>query len=171
MRFQALVVAALVVATSLTSPAGHAVGVQAPGLAAQTLGVRTGWLPLDRAIARIPSYDPAVARWHVEDMGSWGAADLDTGDIYIAPRAPLDKLVSIVLHEYAHALTGYLYGGRWPAQAAADRYFGQRGEYGLEVEADCMARVQGATWTWYTPCWNSRWRDGARLLLSHRLLP
>lgn len=164
----AMIVAATPAASAAASPASPA---RAGAYLFSPAAVHTGWDALDRAIAAIPSYDSRVAHWHVRDLGSWGAADLDTGDIYIARRAPVDKLLSIVLHEYGHALAGYLYGGRARAQAAADRYFGQSGEYGLEVEADCMARVQGATWTWYTPCANSHWRDGARRLLAHNLLP
>lgn len=165
-------IALLIVTVSAGSAAASAMP---PGARSRVVGaaarVDTGWDALDRAIAQIPSYDPNVAHWHVQDRGYWGATNLDTGDIYIAPRAPLDKLVSIVLHEYGHALAGYLYGGRLPAQIAADRYFHQFGERGLEIEADCMARVQGATWTWYTPCTNSFWRAGARRLLAHNLLP
>ena len=50
------------------------------------------------------------------------------------------------------------------------RLFGQSGEYGLEIEADCMARVQGATWTNYTSCSNAAWRSYATKLV-HRTKP
>lgn len=169
MRVKLIVIAAVLLAAA-PAMASAAVPPAAPLSATAKVAVHTGWAALDRAIAQIPSYDPNVARWHVQDRGYWGAANLDTGDIYIAPRAPVDKLVSIVLHEYGHALAGYLYGGKLRAQTAADQYFGQIGERGLEIEADCMARVEGATWTWYTPCADSHWRDGARRLLAHHLL-
>lgn len=126
----------------------------------------TGWAALDAAIARIPHYYPGIAHWHVADKGAWGATMLDTGDIYIAPRTPLADLYSVAVHEYGHAITGHLYGGFYPAQNVADRLFGQQGEYGLEIEADCMARVEGATWTNYTPCANSTWRAYARTLVT-----
>lgn len=128
--------------------------------------VHTGWAALDAAIARIPHYYPGIAHWHVADRGAWGATQLDTGDIWIAPRTPLADLYSVAVHEYGHAITGHLYGGFYPAQNAADRLFGQQGEYGLEVEADCMARVEGATFTNYTPCANNTWRAYARVLVT-----
>lgn len=128
--------------------------------------VHTGWAALDAAIARIPHYYPGIAQWHVGDRGAWGATQLDTGDIWIAPRTPLADLYSVVVHEYGHAISGHLYGGFYPAQDAADRLFGQQGEYGLEVEADCMARVEGATFTNYTPCANNTWRAYARVLVT-----
>ena len=142
-------------------PASH----QAPAPRAHT-----GWAALDAAIAAIPVYYPGVAHWHVGDKGGWGATNLNTGDIWIAPRAPLDKLRSIVVHEYAHAITGKLYGGFYPAEDAADRLFGISGELGLEYEADCMARVEGATWTWYTACQNTQWRAIARRLEARQRL-
>jgi hypothetical protein len=128
----------------------------------------TGWPALDAAIDEIPVYYPGIAHWHAEDKGAWGATDLDTGDIYISPKAPVNDLLSIVEHEYGHALTGAMYGGFYPAEAVADRLFGQHGEYGLEIEADCMARVQGATWTNYTACTNPTWRGYASKLV-HRI--
>lgn len=126
----------------------------------------TGWPALDAAIQRIPHYYPGIAHWHVADRGAWGATQLDTGDIWIAPRTPLEDLYSVAVHEYGHAITGHLYGGFYPAQNAADALFGQQGEYGLEVEADCMARVEGATFTNYTPCANNTWRAYARVLVT-----
>jgi hypothetical protein len=130
----------------------------------------TGWAALDDAINHIRTYYPGIATWHVVDKGAWGATDLGTGDIYIAPRTPVDKLLSVVEHEYMHALTGHMYGGYYSAQAVADRLFGQSGEMGLEIEADCMARVDGATWTWYTACTNPAWRATAAALLTGRKL-
>jgi hypothetical protein len=129
----------------------------------------TSWPALNAAIAQIPNYQPDTARWIVQDKGAWGATDLDHGIIYIAPRAPLSKLFSIVVHEYSHALVGRIYGGMAAAQTAADFSFGQQGEYGLEIEADCMAIQQGATWTDYTSCADRRWQTIAAGILRGQL--
>jgi hypothetical protein len=49
-------------------------------------------------------------------------------------------------------------------------WFGGSGLTGPERAADCMAILQGATWTHYTTCTNTHWQAGARLLVSgHRL--
>lgn len=141
------------------APATHAAGSSS-----------TGWAALDAAISRIPYYVAGVARWHVADKGAWGMTVFATGDIYIAPRTPADKLVSVVKHEWAHALTSRIYGGFVGATAAADRHFAQSGVPAFEVEADCMALVEGATWTWYSSCGNAHWRADALALLQSRRL-
>jgi hypothetical protein len=142
--------------------------VQRPAVIAPR--AHTGWPALDQAIEKIPHYYEGVATWHVGDRGGWGLTYLNTGDIYIAPRTPADRLVDVVLHEYAHALTVRLYGGANGLIAAADRHFQQPGVPSYEIEADCMALVEGATWTWYTSCQNSHWRaDAQRLLRYHKL--
>jgi hypothetical protein len=155
-----------------SAPASVAPATPAPPVATRTTpthetSVRqhTGWQALDDAIDQLPYWYPGVATFRVGDKGAWGATDLDNGIIWIAPRTPSYDLLSVVMHEYGHAITGRLYGGFQGAEAAADHFFGQSGEYGLEVEADCMARVEGAAWTNYTPCQNATWRAYAASLL------
>ena len=153
------------------APVTGSVAVQAVPVVVNTASrAHTGWAALDNAIDNIRTYYPGIAHWHAQDLGAWGETNMYTGDIYIAPRTPLADLLSVVEHEFMHALTGYMYGGMANAQVAADRLFSQSGEMGLEIEADCMARVDGATWTWYTPCTNQSWRATAAILLTEHKL-
>jgi hypothetical protein len=131
----------------------------------------TGWAALDRAIARIPSYHGTGARWlAVSADGYWGTADWNTGTIYVSPRVPANRLYDVAVHEWSHLLSVLPYRDANDGIAAMRAYFGGDGITGAERAADCMARLQGATWTHYTPCTDARWRAGAaRLLRGERL--
>jgi hypothetical protein len=129
----------------------------------------TSWSELNAAIARIPSYRSGVARWVVADSGYWATADWYTGVVSVSRRTPTDKLYAVVVHEWSHLLSVRSYGGDVHAAAEAMRsYFGST--MGPEYAADCMALLQGATWTHYTSCSSSRWRAGARRLLAGKHL-
>ena len=132
----------------------------------------TSWPALNRAIASIPVFSSGVATWVVTARyGHWGATDLGTGRIYISPRVPASKLYAVAVHEYAHALASHTYRRDWRAMGAAmDRWYGGGPVTGRERAADCMAKIDGATWTHYTSCRNAHWRAGARLLLAGRRL-
>ena len=134
----------------------------------------TSWAALNRSIGRIPNYRPGVATaWIVTArFGHWGTTDLGNGRVYISPTVPASKLYSVVAHEYGHALMSKNWGRNWrAADAAMNRWFGGGTPLARERAADCMARVQGATWTNYTPCTSTRWRQGARTLLAGKRLP
>jgi hypothetical protein len=133
----------------------------------------TSWAALNRAIGRIPSYRPGVATWTVTArFGHWGTTDLGNGRVYISPTVPASRLYSVVAHEYGHALASKNWGWNWrAADAAMNRWFGGGTPTGRERAADCMALVQGATWTNYTACTSTRWRQGARTLLAGKRLP
>ena len=81
--------------------------------------------------------------YYAMDLGAWGKANLNTGEVYIAPRTPLIYLRSVMLHEAAHVMQGAVYGGREGADQALAPYGG------IEVVADCMAVEMGATWIGY----------------------
>jgi hypothetical protein len=81
--------------------------------------------------------------YYAMDLGAWGKANLNTGEVYIAPRTPLVNLRSVMWHEAAHVMQGALYGGRAGADAALAPYGG------IEVVADCMALEMGASWINY----------------------
>jgi hypothetical protein len=133
----------------------------------------TSWAALNRAIGRIPNYRPGVATWTVTArFGHWGTTDLSNGRVYISPSVPASRLYSVVAHEYGHALASKNWGRNWrAADVAMNRWFGASTPTGRERAADCMALVQGATWTNYTSCTSTRWRQGARILLAGRRLP
>jgi hypothetical protein len=133
----------------------------------------TSWAALNRAISRIPNYRPGVATWSITTrFGHWGTTDLGNGRVYISPTVPAARLYSVVAHEYGHALVSKNWGWNWrAADAALNRWFGGRTPSARERAADCMARVQGATWTHYTTCTSTRWRQGARTLLAGKRLP
>ena len=133
----------------------------------------TSWSALNQAISRIPNYRPGVATWSVTaQYGHWGATDLPTGRIYISPNVPVSKLYSVAAHEYGHALTSHNYGRNYRAAGAAmSIWFGGPAATARELAADCMARLQGATWTAHTSCTNAKWRQGARTLLAGHRLP
>jgi hypothetical protein len=143
---------------------------------AKTLKVSepTGWRSLNDAIYRIPHYrSGVVASWTVTARyGHWGMEFPDSGRIYISPKVPHDKLYYVVAHEYAHARAYYNWGRDYrAADAAMNRWFGGGIYRAREVAADCMAIVQGATWTGYSQCKSARWRAGAKTLLAGRRLP
>jgi hypothetical protein len=128
---------------------------------------------LNRAVSRIPNYRPGVATWTVTArFGHWGTTDLGNGRVYISPTVPASKLYSVVAHEYGHALGSKNWGWNWrAADAAMNRWFGGGTPTSRERAADCMALLQGATWTNYTICASTRWRQGARTLLAGNRLP
>lgn len=132
----------------------------------------TTWPALNAAIARIPSYAEGTARWVVSSRyGHWGTADWYHGVIYVAPSVPAGYLYDVAVHEWSHELSVRDYGGDVDAAVRAmDTFFGGSGLVGAERAADCMAILQGATWTDYTSCRDRRWRAGAgRLLHGGRL--
>jgi hypothetical protein len=125
-----------------------------------------------QAVSRIPGYRAGEAEWIVKpDLGSWGLAAMGGGTVYISPTVPADKLYDVVAHEWSHILTVKVYGGDlMSALDAVNAYFGGSDLVGAERAADCMAKVLGASWTHYTSCTNTRWRDGARRLVSRQRL-
>jgi hypothetical protein len=132
----------------------------------------TRWPELNRAIARIPSYRPGLARWVVyADDGHWGTVYWESSTILIGPRVPVRYLYDVAVHEWSHVLQLRPYGGdQRRAMAAMNAYFGGSGETGAERAADCMARLQGASWTHYTACNDARWRAGAARLIHDQPL-
>ena len=136
----------------------------------------TGWPALDAAVQRIPGYrDAAPTSWVVSDRyGHLGSTLLPAEQVHISPSVPLDRLDSVVRHEWSHVLQSRAYGGDPVAMTAAlDAAFGgtgPRGVDGVEDAADCMARQLGATWTHYTACTDPAWRAAAAVLLTGRRL-
>ncbi|HET7529393.1 MAG TPA: hypothetical protein VFJ98_00375 [Mycobacteriales bacterium] len=132
----------------------------------------TGWAQLDAAIARIPSYRAGTARWVVSTKYDfWGTADWYHDVLYVDPGVPADKLYDVAVHEWSHELSVLDYGGDvLAATRAMNLAFGGHGLTGAERAADCMAILQGATWTHYTTCTAPAWRAAAaRLVAGHRL--
>ncbi|HEX3708237.1 MAG TPA: hypothetical protein VHV76_16550 [Mycobacteriales bacterium] len=127
------------------------------------------------AIADLPHYYPGVVHWHLST--SWkhyGTTNWDTNTITISAFTPLTLLYSVVAHEWGHEVQAYDYhGDLWAGVKAMNRHFGgagKSGQRGIEYAADCMAILQGATWTDYTPCRHKAWRSSARRLLEgHKL--
>lgn len=136
--------------------------VAAPRLSPQQL--------LADAVARIPGHPKTV--WVLtRDYGSWGTADWYHDIVYISPDVPAKRMYDVVIHEYSHLLSVAAYGGNVDvAMSAMNGYFGGSGLAGAERAADCMALVQGATWTHYTTCSDNHWRDGARKLVAGQQL-
>ena len=132
-----------------------------------TVAGPTSWSALNRAIARISTYRPGIARWAVSRRyGYWGTADWYHAVLYISPAVPSQYVYDVAVHEWSHELSVLDYDGDVStATAAMSRYFGGRGLTGAERAADCMAVLQGATWTHYTRCTDMRWRDGAARLV------
>jgi hypothetical protein len=124
------------------------------------------------AVGRIPAYRPGVvSAWVWSDRyGHYGATNLATREVTISPRVPTGILYSVVVHEYSHALAIWVYGSSASADVALMRTFGGSAGTARERAADCMAIVQGATWTNYTSCGSSAWRQAARVLVSGRRL-
>jgi hypothetical protein len=132
----------------------------------------TSWSALNRAIASIPSYRPGTVRWVISSRdGHWGTADWNSAVIYISPDVPSNYLYDVAVHEWSHELSVLDYDADVNAAVTAmNRYFGGSGLTGAERAADCMAIVQGATWTHYTPCTDANWRAGAvRLIHGERI--
>ncbi|MGZ4634048.1 hypothetical protein [Oryzihumus sp.] len=124
------------------------------------------------AVGRIPAYRPGVvSAWVWSDRyGHYGATNLATREVTISPRVPTGILYSVVVHEYSHALAIWVYGSSAGADVALMRTFGGSAGTARERAADCMAIVQGATWTNYTSCSSGLWREAARVLVSGRRL-
>lgn len=99
--------------------------------------------------------------------GHWGTTSFEARTIAIAPTVPTDKVYDVAVHEWSHLLSTDAYGGDVDTAFAAMRsYFGGTGSDGTEVAADCMAVLQGADWTFYTPCTDPTWRAGAQRLIN-----
>lgn len=131
----------------------------------------TDWPELNAAIARIPTYRKGDARWVIQSGSHWGTADWYTQVIYVTRSIPVADLYSVAAHEWSHLLSVRDYDDDVNAAVAAMRkYFGGSGLLGAERAADCMAILQGATWTAYTSCTDSTWRAGARRLLNGKKL-
>lgn len=132
----------------------------------------TGWPALNDAIGRIPSYQPGAARWVVSTAYDfWGTADWYNDVLYVHPDVPKDRLYDVAVHEWSHELSVLDYNGHVKkAKHAMNDFFGGKGLVGAERAADCMAIVQGATWTHYTQCRNTKWRHGARRLVNGKRL-
>jgi roadblock/LC7 domain-containing protein len=132
----------------------------------------TGWTALDLAIARIPTYRPGAAIWLVSDKyGHWGTADWYHATLYISPAVPTARVYDVAVHEWSHELSVLDYDGDVDAATAAmNATFGGSGLVGAERAADCMAKLQGASYTHYTSCTDTDWRRAAaRLLAGSRL--
>jgi hypothetical protein len=101
----------------------------------------------------------------------WGTADWYHDVLYVNPDVPRDKLYDVAVHEWSHELSVLDYDGDVSAATKAmNAWFGGSGLTGAERAADCMAILQGAKWTHYTTCTNTRWRAGAgRLVAGHQL--
>ena len=128
----------------------------------------TGWRALDLAIARIPTYRAGAAVWLVSDRyGHWGTADWYHATLYVSPSVPTDRVYDVAVHEWSHELSVLDYGGDVDAAVAAmNSAFSGSGLVGAERAADCMALLQGATWTHYTSCEDGAWRRAAAKLLA-----
>jgi hypothetical protein len=128
-----------------------------------------------QSIQTLPDYFPGVVHWHLSTSTKhYGTTDWDTSTITISAFTPLTLLYSVVAHEWSHEIQAYDYrGDLWAGVKAMDRSFGgggKSGQRGIEYAADCMAILQGATWTDYTPCHSKVWRrDAHRLLAGHKL--
>lgn len=127
---------------------------------------------LERAVARIPGGPDPTISWVLEAQeGHWGTADWYRNVIWISPAVPSGHLYDVVVHEWSHLKSVKSYGGDvGAAMTAMNGYFGGTGLEGAERAADCMARLDGATWTHYTGCDDSRWRAGAARLLRGQQL-
>jgi hypothetical protein len=144
--------------------------------AAPTHGTRTvRHANLLTAIDDLPDYFAGVVHWDLStDWKHYGTTDWDTNTITISAFTPLNLLYSVVAHEWSHEIQAYDYrGDLWAGVVAMNHHFGgagKTGQRGIEYAADCMAILQGATWTNYTPCHHTAWRaDARRLLDGHRL--
>lgn len=127
---------------------------------------------LAAAVARIPTYTSGAARWVVSSKYAfWGTADWYHDVLYVSPDVPRDKLYDVAVHEWSHELSVLDYGGDVSAATKAmNAWFGGSGLTGAERAADCMAILQGATWTHYTTCDNATWRKGAAKLVAGKQL-
>lgn len=158
------------VKSTTTTTHHHAATTQPTHTATHASGP-TDWPELNDAIARIPTYRKGAARWVIQPGSHWGTADWYTDVIYVTRSIPVADLYSVAAHEWSHLLSVHDYDGDVSAAVAAmHKYFGGSGLLGAERAADCMAILQGATWTAYTSCTDSTWRAGARRLLNGKKL-
>lgn len=141
-----------------TRPATHPVGKARPVNFSRALAA---------AVARIPTYKAGAARWVVSRAYDfWGTADWYHDVLYVSPDVPLHYLYDVAVHEWSHELSVLDYAGDVAAATKAmNAWFGGSGLTGAERAADCMAILQGATWTHYTTCNNAQWRLGAQRLV------
>jgi hypothetical protein len=123
---------------------------------------------MQQAVARIPGYRQGLATWRMGSGGPWGLTDLYTGVVTISTSVPANRMYDVVAHEWGHVLSMSDYG--FDVRTAAGALDAAFGGNGLELAADCMARVLGAQWTNYTACTSSVWRTAAQVLVAgHRL--
>jgi hypothetical protein len=130
---------------------------------------------LVQAIDGLPDYYPGFVHWRLTTGRHYGTTDWQTNTITISVFTPLSLLYSVVAHEWSHEVQLFDYR---PDQVELvqqlNRHFGgagPSGSRGVEFSADCMAILQGATWTHYTKCHNQTWRHDARILLDGKKLP
>ena len=123
---------------------------------------------LAAAVAKIPTYRAGSARWVVSRAYDfWGTADWYHDVLYVSPDVPLHYLYDVAVHEWSHELSVLDYNGDVAsATKAMNAWFGGSGLTGAERAADCMAILQGATWTHYTTCQNAQWKLGAKRLVQ-----
>jgi hypothetical protein len=98
----------------------------------------------------LPQVDPGgIATWVFERNGSWGASDGHT--VWIDPDLPSDKRLSVMVHEYSHALQVRVYGSMDASVAGLSALIGggTNDVTANESTADCMALALGATWINY----------------------
>lgn len=153
---------------SVAVPAAHTSG-NVPAVAVTVPESKlTTQQQLDLAVARIPGHADPKTRWVLTSAyGSWGTADWYHNIVYVSPTVPSNRMYDVVIHEYSHLQSVAAYSGNVDlAMSAMNGYFGGSGLTGAERAADCMALLQGATWTHYTPCTDAHWRDGARRLIQ-----
>ena len=116
----------------------------------------------------LPQVDPGgAATWVFERNGSWGASDGHT--IWIDPDIPPADRFSVLVHEYSHVLQVRVYGSLDESVAAMSALIGGSPSdvTGNESAADCMALMQGATWTNYG-CDDALRPAAAAILAGHR---
>ena len=169
MRGSAGIRLAAVAALAAVAVAGAPAGAAPAALSADR---PTSWSALNAVIADIPTYRPGAAEWLVSGRYDfWATADWYQNVIYVNPTVPVERLYDVVVHEWSHLLSVQAYDGNVRrAKRAMNRWFGGRHLVGAERAADCMTRLQGASWTHYTACQKPRWRHGARRLLNGRPL-
>jgi hypothetical protein len=127
------------------------------------------------AINGLPDYYAGFVHWKLStDWKHYGTTDWATNTITISAFTPLNLLYSVVAHEWSHEVQAYDYHpNEVELVQQLNRHFGgpgSTGERGVEFSADCMAILQGATWTHYTACHNKTWRHDARVLLEGKKL-
>jgi hypothetical protein len=163
-----------VLAASLLAGVVGTANVAAASSAEQSRS-RVGHGLLHHIVGELPSYQPGQVHWRLSlKLGHWGQTDWETHTITISVLVPLGDLYSVVAHEWSHELQAIAYDQQyWPMIRALNRHFGgggKSGMHGTEIAADCMAILQGATWTSYTKCHKAAWRhDARRLVHGHRI--